>query len=737
MTGKDHGRRLRSVTAGAIIVGLGGLGAAGLWGAVPALADDGAKAPDGIGSAGSITLAPVVVTGQGARGEGNAVSGYVAKDSTTASRTGASILETPQSVSVIGRQEMEDRNVQTTTQALQYVPGVFASTSPISQRFDYFSVRGFDATLSGLLLDGLRSTTAQSYARYQPYGMERVEVLRGPSGFLYGAGSPGGVANLISKRPTGEARREVGVQFGTDARLQGQFDLSGPVTEDKTLLYRLVAVGRRADTQFDEVPDDTGYIAPSFTWKPGPNTTLTVLGSWSRDEFGPPRPFLPIRGTLLSNPNGAIPSNSYFDGKGLDNHMTQGNIGYEFEHAFDPAVSFRSSARYTHTDLFTQTLSGSGLAADLRTLNRTAYQFRIIGDVVATDNNATVTWGAGPLRGTSVVGLSWRHTDEDYYLNAGRAASIDIYNPIHTGGFAAPTPFTSTDQRADEIGIYTANTVTIADHLVVDLSARQDWARVTTDNRLSNGSTTQNDQDATYRVGLSYVTDLGLAPYASYATSFSPVLGTNFYGEAYKPTTGRQVEVGLKYQPNGFDGMFTAAWFHLVQQNVRTTDPNNALNSIQTGEVTSRGVELSATANLTPAFRLTASYTYSDLETTSTTTAAALGKRPTGLPEHMGSAWGDYTLESGPLAGLGLGAGIRYVGATYADTANTLTVPAVTLFDAAIRYELGKATPRLDGARIAVNAGNLFDRRYYTTCSSTSCNEGYGRSVIATLGYRW
>ncbi len=736
MTGKDHGRLLRSVAAGALAVGMGGLGlgAAAMWGAMPALADDTVTASGGTVS-GGIALDPVVVTGQGS--DGDAVSGYVARSSVTASRTGATILETPQSVGVVGRQEMEDRNVQTTTQALQYMPGVFASTSPISQRFDYFSVRGFDATLTGTLLDGLRSTTAQSYARYQPYGMERVEVLRGPSGFLYGAGSPGGIANMVSKRPTEEARREAGVQFGNDARLQGQFDLSGPVTEDKTLLYRLVAVGRRSDTQFDGVPDDTGYIAPSFTWKPGPDTRLTVLGSWSRDEFGPPRPFLPIRGTLLFNPNGAIPSNSYFDGKGLDNHMTQTNVGYEFEHAFGPAWSFRSAARYTHSDLFTQTLSGSGLAADLRTLNRNAYQFRIVGDVVATDNNATVKWGAGPIRGTSVFGVSWRHTDEDYYLNFGRAASIDIYNPVYTAAFAAGTPFSSTDQRANEFGIYAANTVTIAGHLVVDLSARRDWVRVETDNRLRDSTASQNDQDSTYRVGVSYVTDSGIAPYVGYATSFSPVLGTDFYGEAYKPTTGRQIEAGLKYQPNGFDGIFSAAWFHLVQQNVRTTDPNNSLNSIQTGEVTSRGIELSAAANLTPAFRLTASYTYSDLETTGTTTAAALGKRPTGSPEHMGSAWADYTLETGPLAGLGLGGGVRYVGSTYADTANTLKVPAATLFDAAIRYDLGKAAARLEGARVAINAGNLFDRHYYTTCSSTNCNEGYGRSVSATLSYRW
>lgn len=698
------------------------------------LAAGGSWAQEAAAPGRAIDLETITVTGERTDGP---VNGYVATRSSTASRTGATILETPQSVSVIGREELADRNVQTTTQALQYTPGVFASTTAVSQRFDYFSVRGFDATLSGILLDGLRSTTAQSYVRYQPYGMERVEVLRGPNGFLYGSGSPGGIVNLISKRPTEEPLREVGVQIGSFNRIQGQFDFSGPVNADKTLLYRVVGVGRKSDTQFDHVPDDTGYIAPSFTWRPNGATSLTVLGSYTRDEFGPPRPFVPIQGTLLPNRNGKLPRNTYLDGSGLDNHLTQASIGYVFDHRFDDVWSIRSSSRYSHADLFTQTLSGMSLAADQRTLNRAAYQFRIQGSIFATDNQAKAEWRAGAIKGTSVFGVSWRHTGEDYYLNFGPATSINIFSPVYGAPFSAPTPFTKTYQSADEVGLYTAHTLTIADRLVIDLAGRQDWASVDTDNRLTGGKTSQKDDAFTYRVGASYLTDFGLAPYASYATSFSPVLGTNFYGEPFKPTTGKQWEAGLKYQPGGFDGLFTIAWFNLVQSNVRTTDPNNPLNSIQAGEVTSQGLELSAMANITPAFKLVASYTYNDIETTKTTTAGALGKVPTGLPEQMASIWGDYTVQDGPLAGLGFGAGLRYVGSTYADTANTIKVPDFTLVDAAIRYDFGKLRPELKGLRLAVNATNLFDKRYYSSCSSSSCNEGYGRAVIGTLSYRW
>lgn len=676
----------------------------------------------------------LTVTADGSSTHGE---GYVAKQSKTGSRTNASVLATPQSLSVIGRDELTDRNVQTTTEALRYTPGVFASTSAVSSRFDYFSLRGFDATLNGALLDGLRSTTAQSYVRYQPYGLESIDVLRGPSGFLYGVGSPGGVVNGISKHPTEQPLHEVGVQLGNHDRYQGQFDFSGPVNDDKTLLYRLVGVGRDSNTQFNNVPDDTAYIAPSLTWQPDSDTTLTLLTSFSRDKFGPPRNFTPIYGTLLSNPNGKLPRDVYLDNSGLDNHMNQTNIGYEFDHRFDDVWSFHSASRYTYNALLTQTWSGTRLAADMRTLNRAAYQFAIKGKVWATDNNVKAHWDAGTVTGTTVLGVGYRHTGEDYYLNYGAAPSVDIYHPTYGGNFSAATPFTSTYQSADETGVYLGNTLALAERLMLDLSAREDWASVSTDNRLKSTSTSQDDHHFTWRAGLTWLTDSGVAPYVSYTTSFAPVLGTNFYGETFKPTTGKQIETGVKYQPESFDGLFTLAWFNLEQNNVSTTDPNNNLNTVQTGQVTSKGIEASAAANLTPAMKVIASYTWNDLETTKSTVAGAQGKTPTGMPEQMASLWADYSIQQGQLTSLGFGAGVRYVGKTWADTNNSIRVPDYTLFDAALHYDLGELDHSLRGVKLAVNANNLFNKNYYSSCSTTTCSQGFDRTLTATVSYRW
>lgn len=696
--------------------------------------------------------APVLATAETAR-EGDAVildpimlfseredgpvSGYVAQSSSTAGKTGTPISRTAQTVHVIGLQEMEDRGAETVTDVLSYMPGVFATNGAASQRFDYFSQRGFSVGPTGTLLDGLRSTTQQSHIRYQPFGLERVETLQGPASVLYGANSPGGVMNAISKRPTSEPRREVGLSFGSFDKAEARLDVSGPLNADNTLRGRLVALRRDSGTQYDEVPDDTTYFAPSLTWAPSDDTSLTFLGSYSKDKIGPPRTFLPIQGTLLDNPNGDLARNTYLDGVGLENTNEQTNLGLEFNHRFTDVWSLEARARYTRNELMTQTLSGMSLAPDMRRLNRTAYEFGIDGDVFASDINLRADWGQGRVTGTSVIGLSYRKTEEDYYLNYGPAAGIDIYDPVHSAPFSATTPYASTDQTGEEIGLYAQSTITLDDRFVLDFGARQDWSDIDTDNRLAGTSTHQEDDAFTYRIGATWLAGNGLAPYASYSTSFQPVAGTDFYGNAYKPTEGKQAEIGIKYAPEGMDALFSAALYHLEQTNVQTTDPDQPLNRIQTGEVTSRGLELSASANISPAFRLTASYSANDLEVTSSTDPLARGNRPTGSPEHLASLWGRYEVQRGPLEGASLGAGLRYVGETYADASNTITVPDFTLVDLALSYDFGARNPRLDGVAFQVNVSNLFDKEYYSGCSARSCTEGFERRVSAALTYQW
>lgn len=685
----------------------------------------------------ALVLDSSVVTGTQADSPTGQQAGYVAKRSLSGTKTDTALNEIPQSISVVTRDQMDAQQVQSVSEALRYTAGVQANTTAASQRFDNLSIRGFDVTSTGMLRDGLRGTTTQAWPKAEAYGLERIDVLKGPASVLFGQNAPGGVVNQISKRPLDQPFHEVQLQGGSFDRAQGQFDFSGPLDDQRQFLYRLVGLERSSGTQFDHIKDDKTFIAPSFTWRPNDDTSLTVLADYSEDEFGAPRVFLPTVGTLKPNPNGKVKHNVFLDEPGLDNGRTQYSLGYLLEHRINDVWSLNSSARYGHVNLLTNTASGMSLAPDLRTLNRAAYRFRIVGDVYSLDNNAQARWSLGEVQMVSLLGVDYRRTREDYYLNGGAASSIDIYNPVHGGVFAPNTPFASTLQRADQTGLYAQQQMTFNDRWVLTVGGRQDHSSARTDNRLTDTGQKQDDNKFTYRAGLVYLADNGLSPYISYATSFDPVLGTDFYGTSFKPSTAKQSEVGIKYQPPGIDSYITLSLFDLTQQNVKTTDPSNPLNSVQTGEVNVRGVELEGKASLAKGLDLLATLTYNDAEVSKSNNPLEKGNRPTDTPEKMASLWADYTLPFGPLTGLGFGVGVRYIGSTEADAANTVSVPSYTLLDAAVHYDFDKLIPAAKGLRLAVNATNLTDKHYYEGCSLSSCSAGYDRSVIASLRYRW
>lgn len=663
-------------------------------------------------------------------------SGYVAKRSLSGTKTDASLSEIPQSISVVTRDQMDAQQVQSVNEALRYTAGVQANTTAASQRFDTISIRGFDVT-TGMLRDGLKGNTAQAWPKVEAYGLERIDVLKGPASVLFGQNSPGGVVNQISKRPLEQPFHEVQIQGGSFDRAQGQFDFSGPLDDEGQFLYRLVGLERDSGTQFEHIKDDKQYFAPSFTWKPNDDTRLTLLADYTQDAFGAPRVSLPAQGTLLGNPNGKLKHNVFLDEPGLDNDRTQYSLGYLLEQRLNDVWSLNSSARYGHVNLLTNTASGRALEPDLRTLKRDAYRFRIVGDTYSLDNNVQARWNLGNTHMVSLLGVDYRRTREDYYLRGGAASSIDIYHPVHGGVFNPSTPFTNTVQRADQVGVYAQQQFTFDEHWVLSVGGRQDRSSARTDNRMNDSGSKQNDEKFTYRTGLVYLADNGLAPYISYSTSFDPVLGTNFYGTPYKPTSAKQSEVGVKYQPPGIDSYITLSLFDLTQENVKTADPAQRLNTLQTGEVNVRGIELEGKASLARGLDLLATLTYNDAEVSKSNNPLEKGQRPTDTPEKMASLWADYTLPEGPLGGLGFGAGVRYIGSTQADAANTVSVPSYTLLDAAVHYDFDKLIPAAKGLRLAVNATNLTDKRYYEGCSLTNCSAGYDRSVIASLRYRW
>lgn len=686
---------------------------------------------------GVTTLAPVTVEASRETAWGP-VTGFVAHRSAAGTKTDTPIIETPQSISVITRDQMEAQGVQGIGSALRYTAGVASDTRGPVGRHDVIYSRGFGG-FSVEYQDGMRLLAGNyAIAQLDPYNLERIEVLRGPASVLYGQNNPGGIVNLVSKRPTAEPYHEIQLQTGSFNRKQGAFDLSGPVDGEGRLLYRLTGLARDSNTQVDYTEEQRVSIAPALTWRPDGDTSLTILGRYQREPEGGYFGFVPAQGTFLPNPNGKI-SSSFYDGdpsfEDFDRKVAA--IGYLFEHRLDDVFTLRQNTRYMRIETDWARVASRGLQANLRTLNRQAVTDEESLNAFTLDNQAQAKFSTGALGHTFLFGVDFQRSSSDIILGAGAAPTLDILNPIYNRTIARPPIIQSTDQTQNQIGLYAQDQIQFGQWRLL-LGGRHDWADSDTQNRLTATETTKSDHAFTGRAGLVYLFDNGLAPYVSYAESFEPTSGSDFSGAPFKPTTGRQYEAGIKYQPTGFDSFITVAAFELTQQNVLTTDPDHVNFSIQTGEVQARGVEVEGKMSLAAGLSVTAAYTFLDAEVTKSNTAN-LGKRPISIPEHTASLWADYTFQRGPWTGAGVGAGVRYVGPTYGNATNTVEVPDYTLFDAGFRYDLERLSNDLKGVRFSVNAANLFDHEHVASCSNapTLCYYGLRRTVYATLSYRW
>jgi len=673
------------------------------------------------------------------------VSGFVAPTTTTGSKTDTPLIEAPQSVSVVTRDQMDAQAAQTVSQALRYTAGVLPEVRP-STRFDSVFVRGFggQGTSAAFVnfLDGLRMGRGVNFAvpNVNPWLMERIEVLRGPASVLYGQTGAGGLVNLVSRRPTETPVHEVRLEFGSHERMQAAFDFGGPLTGDGSVLYRLTGMGLTGNTQYDHVGEERVAIAPALTWKPTENTMLTLLASYQYDPEAGFYNFVPATGTVLPNPHGKIGS-GFFGGDPDFNResKTQYSVGYQFEHRFNSVWTVRQNFRYMRIDSDRDVLSIRSVAGDNRTANRAATRAREHADTFAIDNQVQASFATGPLRHTVLAGLDWAHTDATSDLGMGSAPTLDLFNPIYYRTIAI-SRMNRTTQDTDQVGLYLQDQIALG-RFRFNIGVRQDWSESDTNAHATGVKSSQSDDKITWRVGGLYLFDNGLAPYATYSTSFLPNAGTQAPqrgGGTFDPTEGEQYEIGIKYQPPGYNSFIQVAAYQITQTNVLTPDPLYTTYSVTTGEIRSRGIEVEGRASLSDNLDLILTYAYTDAEITKSNTAGVEGNRVPQVPRHMASAWADYTFRDGPLRGLGLGAGIRFVGKTYGNDTNTFTVPSATVYDASIRYDLGAIEPRLEGLQLTLNGSNLADKEYIASCSSdTACYYANRRFVVAGVRYAW
>ena len=658
--------------------------------------------------------------------------GFVASGNATGTKTATPIEEVPQATSILTRNRLNVQGLDGVSDAFRYTPGVKGEAFGNDTRVNFLRFRGFNDNGNAVFRDGLQLRSS-GFGQFQPelYGVQRVTVLRGPSSGLFGLGNPGGLVNLVTKRPPATLSGEVEAELGSFNHQEGRIDVGGPVAGGEWLRFRLTAVGRSSDTQVDFVDDDRLYVAPAFTVKPTSATTVTVLSHYQRGDTGSTNQFLPAAGTVRDNPNGDIDRDTFTGNPNFDDYdRTVYSVGYVADHRFTKWLQVSQNLRYNTLDVDSEQVFGGGLQEDQRTLNRFAFTADAETDAFTVDTNVQADVSTGPLAHTVLAGIDYQSYDFVETQGFGAAPAIDIFDPSFSESTPSAPTFLDTETRQDQIGVYVQNQMRLLEAWVLTLNGRHDWVDSETENRTADVTTSQDDSEFTGRAGLVYLSPIGLSPYVSYSTSFQPTVGTNAEGEASDPTTGEQVEVGVRYSVPTFNARVTATGFHIVRDNVQTADPDNPQNQIQTGEVRSQGFELEANAAPSVGLNVNLAYTFQDVEITESNDGNE-GNRLSQVPEHEVSAWADYTLQSGTLDGLGLGGGVRYKGDTFASNANTLEVDGATLVDAALFYDW-----RSFG--LEARAENLFDNTYVATCSSAAaCFFGSERQATVTLTYRW
>ena len=688
------------------------------------------------------------------------VTGYVAKRSSTATKTDTPILEIPQSVSVIPRRELDMRSVQNFTEALRYAPGVAVDQFGFEGRgFEYLQMRGFNVGVTGNFRDNL-SNSAQGlfFGGFitDPYALERVDVLRGPTSVMFGRGDAGGIVNRIYKKPSATPIREIEFQYGNFDRKRIAADL-GWVSKDEKLMFRLVTLGLDSDTQVkypntggDRAGNERFYIAPSVTWRPTIDTTITLMGDFMQNRSG-------ASAFYLSSPQDTFTNRLAQDPKFTRYNADQSAYSHQIEHHFNEIFTVRQNFRYAQQDGRFNDLYRLGYNfPDQPTLQeRLVFATRERVSQTVLDTHLQAKINTGPIHHTALLGVDWNTTNAAMKLFEGNAAGIptpglDIANPVYPQDMpAADNLSMHSKQKIDQLGFYLQDQLRYQNWVLTlggryDRVATKDKDLLFPDDPEFNAGVKRTA--FTGRAGLNYVFSNGIAPYVSYSQSFLPQAGFDRNFNSFDPTRAAQYEVGIKYQPVGTNNLYTMALFDLTKTNVLVRDPDDpqGFRSKQVGEIGSRGAELEARTEILPGLHLVGNFTYQDVKVTKTTEEDTNGKMPVQIPNTITSAWLDYSVGHYGvnllqrlgvdnvewLRGLGIGGGVRYLGRVFDDGQNTSTTPAFTLFDATLRYDYG---PWL----FTISAHNIFNNQYISAHTVGNFYLGTQRTIVGTLKFRF
>ncbi|MDQ0739836.1 TonB-dependent siderophore receptor [Pseudomonas sp. W4I3] len=636
------------------------------------------------------------------------VQGYHATRSASATRTDTSIHETPQSISVVSKDVVEDIGATRLQDALDYAGGVGRANNFGGQGLTTFTVRGF--------------TTGEFYRNGFPINrgypnmpdantIERLEVLRGPATMLYGRGDPGGTFNVVSKQPLAERSVTLGSQVNDQGMKRGTLDASGPLDEEGRLAYRLNVVGEGGDTFRDHVETERYGVAPVITWQASDDTKVIFEGDFMRNNHPLDRGL-----TRFPNQRGTASRDTFWGDKDAgklhnDNNMAQ----LRFEHALNDNWTLGGGFQWLDGSLKGNAIEANGpgsLGADGRTLQRNFNYRKLEWTDKDYQLNLTGHFSTGGFDHTLLTGVEYEDYDYQSIIQRSAAAAgtypIDIFNPVY-GQTRPPLTRTPTHDK-ENLKTYAAfvqDQVALTERLKVLAGARFERFEHDYQTYVPGAKNWQAaDNAVTPRVGVMYDLTDTVAVYADAARSFKPNTGASREGGGFAPEKGKSYEMGIKWEALDRQLSVDAAIYQIEKKNVLATDPLDNTLSVATGQVRSRGFDLNVAGNLTPEWRVIGGYAYVDAEVTRDTTLRA-GTRLMNIPRNSFSLLNVYEFQDGALKGLGLGAGGKYVDQRAGQTANTaFSMDAYTVVDLLGYYKVNEQV------RLNLDVKNLFNREY-------------------------
>lgn len=661
------------------------------------------------------------------RGDGP-VEGYLATRTTSGTRTDTPIKDIPQTVVVVPREVLEDRGGTDVGDALDAVPAItrgnpFGGFSPYEMNF-----RGMKSSAASK--NGMGSVSRHLDVAADAANVERVEVMMGPAGTLYGRSDPGGTFNVITKQAQHDNFTAATATAGTEI-LRTTLDTNAILSADGSLLGRLNIALQETDSFRDFVEGNRVFISPTLTWKPSSRTRIILDGEFARAEQTFDRGLIAI-----DNKVGGLPIDRFLgepnDGD-IEGTTINGMLRVEHDVSDDLTIRFATTAKYG--DLYGWTAEPMRLLDDKRTLTRRHQLRDYAWRTSASQIEAVGRVALAGMQHNVLVGFEVQYyRSVEHMLRSPTGYPIDIYNPVYGQPKPPITGAYRKDDSHDNYAIYVSDQIDITTQLKAQIGARLDMYRQVMSQTFDNDQIKQDVDVVTPRAGLTYEIIPNVTLFGGYAESFRPsmdadtgfITGTN--GKGFDPERGRAYEAGVKFDMFNGSLSVTAAVFDILKTNVVTPDPLRPGFSIAAGEVRSQGFDLNVAGNITPEWRVFGGYTYTDARV-SDDPKIPIGSPMANVPLHSFKLQTVYEFNEGPLRGVGIGGGITALDHRAVDSVGSgLLLPGYVTVDALAYYRLTEET------RLSLNVENVFDTEYYASAlGPTRITVGQPLTAFLTL----